>query len=437
MRLPLTVGVGWGVGTLVSSTLLYSANTLLLRYLTDEIGIAAAMAGLLIAISKVYDAAIDPFVGALSDRSRSAAGRRRPFLLAGGIGCALALVALFTVPPLASEWLLHAWVLLALLFYSTAYTVFNVPYLAMPAEMTRDPHERSLLISYRVYASSAAMLLASTVGPMLLVSFGGGRTAHGWMALTLAPVILLATLVCYTLTRPAPFTSGVAASPHGLLHDFGLIMRNRPFMWLLALKVTMLVGITAQAATAAFFTKLVLRVPDTSLGLFFLAQTLGAIVSLTGWLWLARRVGKTACYATGAVVFALGSLSWWFAGAGEPLALVLARAAVVGVGGGAIFLMSNSLLPDTIEHDHARTGLRREGTLAAVFTFVEQCAHAIAAALIGLLLGALGYIAGQGGGVAQPASAIFGIVLCFSVIPAAAVLLSIWPALRLRIEPAA
>jgi Na+/melibiose symporter-like transporter len=71
---------------------------LLLRYLTDYVGLAAGLAGLLIAVSKVYDAVTDPLMGWVSDNTRSRLGRRRPWLLVGTLLCGLALVALFNVP---------------------------------------------------------------------------------------------------------------------------------------------------------------------------------------------------------------------------------------------------------------------------------------------------------------------------------------------------
>ena len=151
-RLPLIICIGWGMGTFGISSMFNSVNLLLQRFATDFLGIAAAAYGLIYLVSKIYDAATDPVMGALSDRTRSRFGRRRPYLLLGGALCAAAFIALFNAPSVVDS--PHALLLLALLliFYSTGYTVFNVPYLAMPAEMTRDYMERARLISFRVYA---------------------------------------------------------------------------------------------------------------------------------------------------------------------------------------------------------------------------------------------------------------------------------------------
>jgi len=118
-----------------------------------------------------------------------------------------------------------------------------------------------------------------------------------------------------------------------------------------------------------------------------------------------------ACYG-------LAYFSWWFAGPDEPLPLIFARAVAIGVAGGGTFLLTQAMLPDAIEYDHHRTGLRREGVFTGVFVFVEQAAGAIGVAIIGFVLSATGYVATtEGRLVAQPESAIRGIYFCMAILP--------------------
>ena len=79
--LPFRIVFGWGLGTLGVAVLFNATNLLLLRFLTDFAGLAAAAAGLAMALSKIYDAITDPLMGVISDRTRTRWGRRRPYLL--------------------------------------------------------------------------------------------------------------------------------------------------------------------------------------------------------------------------------------------------------------------------------------------------------------------------------------------------------------------
>src|SRR5206468_6745137 len=91
-RLPRAIMIGWGIGTLGPVIVLSATNALLLRFITDFVGLSAAVASALIGLSKLYDAFADPAMGWISDHTRSRAGRRRPYLLVGG---ALLAVSLF------------------------------------------------------------------------------------------------------------------------------------------------------------------------------------------------------------------------------------------------------------------------------------------------------------------------------------------------------
>ena len=96
--LPYRAVMGWGLGTLPMAIYFNSFNVLALRYFTDFVGLTAAAAGLLIGLSKLYDAFSDPVMGMISDRTRSPMGRRRPYVLAGGFLCGLSLFFLFSAP---------------------------------------------------------------------------------------------------------------------------------------------------------------------------------------------------------------------------------------------------------------------------------------------------------------------------------------------------
>jgi GPH family glycoside/pentoside/hexuronide:cation symporter len=413
----LRLRVGWGLGSLPGSALAVTANVLLLRFMTDTLGIGAAIASTIFAVAKVWDAFNDPMVGAFTDRVATPWGRRLPWILTGGLLSALVVVAAFS-PPFESGSTLVVYMAVMMLAFATTYSLLMIPYLAMPAEMTDSYHGRTQLMSFRVLFSSAGSSLGLSIGPMLLAAWGATRAGHARMAIVIAAIAAVTTILCVWLIRDAPRT----VRPTGPQPKIGAQLRsalsNRPFVWLLLAKCLYFVTLAFTLTTFAYFTKHVLKASDAWLGTFLLAQSLAVVVSQPLWLRVTRALGKQRGFMLAGACYGLAHFSWWFAGPDEPVAAIFARAVAIGFAGGGTFLLTQAMLPDAIEYDYHRTGLRREGVFTGVFVFVEQAASAIGIAIIGFVLATMGYVAAtEGRIVAQPDSAILGIYICMSILP--------------------
>ncbi len=420
-RLGTAACAGWGVGSLGMSLMFSATGVLMLRFLIDYVGIAAAVAGLLISLAKIYDAVTDPLIGVLSDRTHSRWGRRRPYLLWGGLLSAITFVAIFQLGALAaSEWKLAA-AAIVLLLNATGYALFNVPYLAMPAEMTPDYHDRTRLMSFRVAAVAAGQLFASSVGPLLIVWFGGGVQGHAATAWFLGAIIAMSALACFHGTRSAPL---VAFTPTEF--SFGAQLQaalsNRPFLLLLGVKLTYLFGLSVYFAVLSFLFTYVMKTSYSYLSLYFLLQGSGMLLSQPLWVRLARQLGKKRAYYAASALYCLPLSSWLLAGPGEPGWAIVLRGAFAGVAGGGLLLIGQSMLPDTMEHDFRLTGERREGLLSGIYTTVEKVSFSVGPALLGFVLGAAGYVASATTEAAQPAAALRAIYVCASLLPMASTL---------------
>ncbi len=424
-RLPLSLCLGWASGTLGVAVMFNAVNILLLRYLTDYLGIAAAAASALIASSKLYDAVLNPVMGVVSDRTDTRWGRRRPWLLAGSLLAALALPALFVLPAwVPADWMIVA-VAFAVFFYATGYTVFNVPYLAMPAEMNLDYHGRSRIMAFRVSAIGIGTLVAGAGAPLVVGAFGGGVPGHAAMAWMLGALVLGAGLACFVGTRRAAFTlrSAPSSGHEGFVAQLRLAARNRPFVVLMVVKFLQLLGFAVSQAGLAYFAAHVLRTGNAAIATIITASTISTIASQPLWLSLSRRLGKVPVYWLSAACFAAAQLAWLATAAGTGNAAIIAIALLSGIGSGGMLLIGQSLLPDTIAHDRELTGLNREGALTGVYSMVEKIAYALGVTAAGLILAAGGYASGLGdASEKQSADAIAAIYACVAGVPAVCML---------------
>ena len=304
-KLPLKTCIAWGMGTLSVGALFNSVNVLLLSYLVDFAGITAVLAGSLIGWSKIYDAFIDPLVGHASDRSRSPMGRRRPFLLWGGALLAVASVVLFNVPSELGATTKTIYVLFTLMLYATGYALFSVPYMAMPAEMTTSPYERSRLISFRVTAVAIASIFATFIGPVVIERAGGGQAGHTQLSFYLAALVIFSAAVCVYGTRNAPRHYDDNRSSLSQLKKFQLILSNRPFVLLLVIKLFHLMALAVTQASMPFLFRRVLGLSDSSLGLYFLIFYGAMMLVQFIWVPLSKMLGKRNLFFVITLVYGL------------------------------------------------------------------------------------------------------------------------------------
>ena len=424
--LPLILCVGWGIGTFGISVMFNSVNLLLQRYATDFLGIAAASYGVIYFLSKIYDAVTDPLMGAVSDRTKSRAGRRRPYLVVGGFVSAAAFIALFNAPSVEETPYAIAIFAGLLILYSTGYTIFNVPYLAMPAEMTTNYLERARLISFRVYAIGFGSLAGLSFAPMLVAMWGGGREGHVMLAWIYGALILIASITCFVATRQARATQNVETSPLTRAEKLKLIVTNKPFMILVGVKTAHLASLAVTQAAFIYFVVYVLDKGYGALGLLGLANAAGMLVGNPLWYLAAKKLrDKRILYMCASVLAGLVILSWWFSSVSEPMEITMLRKFLHGITTAGSLLFGQAMLPDAIAHDAHRSGLRREGIFAGIFTTAEKFAFAVGGAITGIFLGIMGYISSTTGATAQPESAILAIYLCVSVVPATLLFFSV------------
>lgn len=423
-RVPLSVKAGWSAGSIGTILVLNTTSLLLLFYMTAVLGMGPALAGGLLFGAKLFDAIIAPLMGGFSDRFRSRWGRRRPFLLAGAVVSAAAVLFLFNPAPAGGQPLV-LWMLSGLLLLALGYTLFNVPYIAMPAEMTGSPRERTAIMTWRI----AMISLGSTIvgfAPEFARANGGGRSGYALMGAGLAAVVLIAMATPFFAARRARATVPVA----GARTEYAVIFRNRPFMLLIAAKVLQLVGLASLFAALLFLFKQVLRIPESTLGAYVGVSTIVTIATMPLWVALGRRYPKRTLYIAGCLLFAALKLTWLLAEPGEPLWAVLLRGALSGLFSGGILLMGQSILPDTIDYDCRRSGVRREGVYAGAYSLVEKASMALGPLLVGLILARAGFDPkAAAAGVQQGADAVTAVYLGAAVLPATLYALSVIPLL--------
>jgi Na+/melibiose symporter-like transporter len=397
---------------------------LLLYYLTNVLGVSPGLAGVVVFAPKAWDVVINPYVGQLSDRAVGRHGTRAPFLLLGALGLPVFFALMFSPSTAWPTNVSALFVAVMFLLAATAFAVFQVPYIALPAEITDSYEERTTLMSYRIALLTAAILLFGAGSPALIKALGGGTDGYRIMGCVAAAVIATGLLCAWAGAKKAKPLMTAGAAEGTLLDQLRIARRNRPFLLLLGAFIAQALATGSMLAAAPYFATYILDDPGMTTVLFG-CLVAPAILVMPVWAWLSRRVGKRRGFMLSAVLFGVASLSLLAARAIPPLA-VYSLVAACGIGYAGMQLFPLSMLPDAIDLDEAQSGEKRAGVFTGLWTAGETGAFALGPALFSLVLAATGFISSRADPhVEQPASALTGIALGFSLLPAVLILLSL------------
>jgi GPH family glycoside/pentoside/hexuronide:cation symporter len=384
---------------------------LLLPYLTDTLGVAAGVSGLLVLLPKAWDVLVNPVAGRISDHR----GSRRPFLLIAGLLLSVLFAAIFAAP-FSGGAASGAYVAFAFLAAATAFAFFQVPYVAMPAELTDGYAERTRLMTWRVAVLALAILVSGALAPLVVELTGGGREGHRWSGAFVGALIVVGTLGTFFGTRKAQSRQAGESEP-SLRAQLRVASGNAPFRALLICWVVQAAGIGTMLAGVKYFADHVL-VQKSGATFLFAAFVGPALLVMPVWTAVGRRHGKLRSLIAASLLFALAALAL-IAAPSLPAVAVYLIVAVVGAGYAGQQVFAMAMLPDCIARDTARTGRRQAGVFTGLWTAGETFGLALGPGIYALLLQIFGYASSATGEAAvQSDTARLGVLLGFTVVPA-------------------
>ncbi|WP_372966787.1 MFS transporter [Microbacterium sp.] len=436
----------YAIGSLGTGGYATLPGLVLTYFLTDNLGVAALAAGFIVTAAKIWDVVIDPLIGAASDRQYRRAGSRRGLMVLGALTLPVFFALTFAVPPSWGPVAGAICVLLAFLGTATSFSLFQVPYVALPAELTSGYDERTRLLGWRVVVLTAAILLFGAGGPELRRA--GSDPVSGYLlmgvvaGLTIGIGMLIASRAADAAApqrTEAPSKGGepVDTPPTRIREQYSAALdtlrRSQPFRALLGTFLLQALATGTMLAAAQYVATWVLRSED-AVTLVFLALVGPAFVATPAWTAVSRRIGKERAFAIASTVFLTAAASLIVA-AWVPGAWMYGSIALAGIAYAGLQSLPMAMLPDVISHDERRSGAGRAGTFTGVWTAGETIGFALGATAVSLTLAATGYVSTVAGTTAtQPDTAVTGIVWSFSILPAVLMAASLLTLRRYRLR---
>ncbi|MEM9313371.1 MAG: MFS transporter [Pseudomonadota bacterium] len=417
---PLSVRekLGYGLGDTASNFFFQVFNLFLMYYYTDIFGLAPAAVGAMFLVTKIIDAASDPIMGLIADRTNSRWGKYRPYLLWGAIPYGACGYLMFAGPELSDTGkLVYAYLTYTAMML--AYTVVNVPYSALMGVISPSSIERTKVASYRfICAFLAGWLIATFVGPLKNM-LGGGDEAQGFR-LTMI-IFAIASVALFWVTF-ATTRERVKVKPRksDIRQDLRALLSNGPWAVLFLSAIVTLMNIAVRNGSLLYYFKYYVGDDGTPLFLIFdktaVFLSLGLISMIGGIVltkYLAEHFEKRTLMITLTLLNAASMAAFYFIPPEDYWMMVLVNCLGSFVIGPTPALVW-SMYADCADYGEWKTGRRITALVFSTVQFAQKMGLAVGAGVLGIVLGAFGFVANE----AQSDGSLLGIRLMFSILPA-------------------
>ena len=437
----LTEKIGYGFGDMSSSMFWKLFSYFLPFFYSNVFGLSLADAGVLMLVTRIWDAVSDPMMGIIADRTKTRWGKYRPYLLFFALPFALCGVLLFTTPETGKT----IWAYVTYILMMTVYTGINVPYGSLLNVMTADSDEKSVLSSFRMFFAYGGSFIALFAWEPLCNMFDKARVvtegANGLASISTSPeawnkamlVIAACCFVLFILSFLMTKEHVKSESTVSVGQVLKLLLKNKPW-WLMigAALASNLFNTVRGTTTAYFFSDYIVKTVEMAPQWAFLVSasiflSIGEIANMVGVVLavpMSKHLGKKSTYILSMTVLIGLSITFFFlpATTGGYWAM-LAFQILISIFTGVVSPLVWSMYADVADYSELKDGTASTGLIFSSASMAQKFGGAFGGAAVMWMLAAFGY--DTTAGVVQTETAITGLRILMSWIPAAVAALAI------------
>ena len=405
--------VGYSLGDAASHIVFDSSVAILAYFYTDIYGLPPAVMGTMFLLVRLLDAITDPIMGAIADATSTRWGRFRPWLLAICVPFAVSCVLVYSIPDFSDSGKV-VYAVAAYIFMTLMYTAINIPYCSLGAALTSDPRENLSLQSWRFAITPIGGALGTAlILPLADYLYPGDRATGIQVSMAIFGVIgCLMFIVCFFTTKER--VQPIKEENLNIARDVKILFKNEQWRILSVYNFMMLVAVVLRGGAVVYYVNTVLNKGADVITLFMLggmfASMLGSIlakpfgtrfckIKLSFWVNLLTAVFGVLCFFV--------PVQYWI--------VVLAVHIIISIIQGGNGALQWSMITDANNYGEWKTHRRITGMNIAAHIFIIKLGVAVGGAILGWVLAVFDYVSGS---AVQSASAVQGVTLLFTIIPA-------------------
>jgi GPH family glycoside/pentoside/hexuronide:cation symporter len=391
-RIPLRQKIAFGLGASTPIAFVNTVSGLTNLIYVIGLGVNPILLGLVQMAPRVMDAVFDPWFGSVSDNTRTRWGRRRPYILVGGILTGLFYALLWMASRSWGETTILCYYLIFSLLFFLASSIFTVPHAALGLEMSGDYHERT-----RLYAFSSFIGNISAMATPWIYTFANSRLFPNEVegmkiaGLIVACVIVATSVLCAVVCREVKFQQASHQAKRSFWPSMKLTLQNRLFVRLILIVGLITIGFSFVNGFSNYITIYYVydgakRDASVIIGWMGTVWAVSALVAVFPMAWCSARYGKVRTMQIFVLLMIAGSLSKIICYNPAHPWLAIFPTVLISAGMLGVYTMASSMTADVCDEDELRTGTRREGIYSAVYGWWIKLGISTAFLIAGFLL---------------------------------------------------
>ena len=406
-KVPMGQKIAFGFGMLANQ-MFPAILGIFMVVLVEDLGFSGWMWSLVFLFPRIFDAITDPIMGFISDNTKSKWGRRRQYVLIGGILMGLAYIFMWQLSKADGVeynfWYFFLW---SLVFY-LGLTIFSVPYVAMGYEMSDDFHERTNIMAIAQFIGQWAWVIAPLFWIIMYDEswFPSADIAVKELAIWVAiPCAICAMVPAIFIKSNSTLdedyeplnSSNIGNSLMKIFESFVAAFKIKEFRKLCG--ATFLIFNAFNTVAALTFFVIVYKLFNGDAGasgiwvsMFGCLGALGTtFIVIPAVAWMSKKLGKKKAFMLSQSISLVGYIMLYFLFIpGKPWMYIIALP-FFSFGIGSLFTIMMSMTADVIDIDELNTGKRREGIFGAIYWWMVKVGYGIAGALSGVIITIVGF----------------------------------------------
>jgi len=385
--------LGYGIGQFSDTIAIQMFNMYVFTFYFAVVGIHVDLITIVFILWSLWNAVNDPLLGALSDRTKTRFGKRKPYIISAIGPLCLVIILIFT-PPAYSKVLSFIYFLIMVILFDITYTAYDLNYASLFPEMFLDLQDRAKANSIKQVFTVIGLIFGSILPTLFIPKLDDPQylSNYGIAAIIMAIIVIIGViiLIMFGIKERVEFSKDHEAAP-SFVNSLKFSIKNESFRFFIIANLAYWYVIGMLPMIVPLYGSFVLDIPEGEsmlLGLLLGITFISAALFMIFWRYIALKVGMKRGYMLSFTVFIITLIPLMFI---STIEIAFVAFFIVGIGLSGSLLFGDIVLAAIIDQDELSTGIRREGGYYGINALITKLSTILVILTVNLVFSSTGW----------------------------------------------